>query len=182
MSTGSSLPHEDSSCSNSISSPECHPWSPSADDDAVFIQPASPTLPVITVEAQIQQPRIVKDVTNKKERRRTQSINTAFSDLRCCIPNVPTDTKLSKIKTLRLAISYIQYLMQQLNDDRYSMVIPDQRSFHDQNSFYQFTRRGMTEQLFVARGLKRGYPAKVSHIPFSSITSVVFCFFRLSFN
>nr|SVF01466.1 Hand [Limnogonus franciscanus] len=48
---------------------------------------------------------------NKKERRRTRSINNAFADLRDCIPNVPADTKLSKIKTLRLATSYICYLM-----------------------------------------------------------------------
>lgn len=43
--------------------------------------------------------RVVKRRTtaNKKERRRTQSINTAFSDLRECIPNVPPDTKLSKV-------------------------------------------------------------------------------------
>ena len=54
---------------------------------------------------------------NKKERRRTQSINTAFAALRGCIPNVPSDTKLSKIKTLRLATSYISYLMDVLNKD-----------------------------------------------------------------
>ncbi|GAB6028069.1 Heart- and neural crest derivatives-expressed protein 2 [Chamberlinius hualienensis] len=54
---------------------------------------------------------------NKKERRRTLSINTAFSDLRDCIPNVPSDTKLSKIKTLRLATSYISYLMDILAKD-----------------------------------------------------------------
>ncbi|XP_050039229.1 heart- and neural crest derivatives-expressed protein 2-like isoform X1 [Dermacentor andersoni] len=48
---------------------------------------------------------------NRKERRRTQSINNAFAELRECIPNVPADTKLSKIKTLRLATSYIAYLM-----------------------------------------------------------------------
>uniref|UniRef100_A0A8C7U152 Heart- and neural crest derivatives-expressed protein 1 n=1 Tax=Oncorhynchus mykiss TaxID=8022 RepID=A0A8C7U152_ONCMY len=30
----------------------------------------------------------------KKERRRTESINTAFTELRECIPNVPVDTKL----------------------------------------------------------------------------------------
>ncbi|XP_052793117.1 heart- and neural crest derivatives-expressed protein 2-like [Mya arenaria] len=47
---------------------------------------------------------------NRKERRRTVSINNAFSNLRGTIPNVPSDTKLSKIKTLRLAISYISYL------------------------------------------------------------------------
>lgn len=57
--------------------------------------------------------RVVKrrNTANKKERRRTQSINNAFADLRDCIPNVPADTKLSKIKTLRLATSYIGYLM-----------------------------------------------------------------------
>ena len=38
--------------------------------------------------------------SNKKERRRTQSINAAFSSLRDCIPNVPCDTKLSKVETL----------------------------------------------------------------------------------
>ncbi|XP_060808303.1 heart- and neural crest derivatives-expressed protein 2 isoform X1 [Amyelois transitella] len=94
--------------------------------------------------------RVVKRRTtaNKKERRRTQSINTAFSDLRECIPNVPPDTKLSKmvrkrsqsintafsslrqripnvlpdtkmtkIKTLRLATSYISYLLKVLETD-----------------------------------------------------------------
>ena len=55
--------------------------------------------------------------SNKKERRRTQSINNAFSSLRDCIPNVPCDTKLSKIKTLRLATSYIDYLMTLLNSE-----------------------------------------------------------------
>ncbi|XP_073999152.1 heart- and neural crest derivatives-expressed protein 2-like isoform X2 [Rhodnius prolixus] len=57
--------------------------------------------------------RVVRRRTtaNKKERRRTQSINNAFAELRECIPNVPADTKLSKIKTLRLATSYIGYLL-----------------------------------------------------------------------
>lgn len=43
--------------------------------------------------------RVVKRRTtaNKKERRRTQSINSAFADLRDRIPNVPSDTKLSKV-------------------------------------------------------------------------------------
>lgn len=43
--------------------------------------------------------RVVKRRTtaNKKERRRTQSINSAFTFLRDCIPNVPSDTKLSKV-------------------------------------------------------------------------------------
>ena len=63
--------------------------------------------------------RVVKrrNTANKKERRRTVSINSAFGALRGCIPNVPTDTKLSKIKTLRLATSYIAYLMDVLKTD-----------------------------------------------------------------
>ncbi|KAF6217186.1 hypothetical protein GE061_001540 [Apolygus lucorum] len=63
--------------------------------------------------------RVVKrrNTANKKERRRTQSINNAFADLRDRIPNVPADTKLSKIKTLRLATSYIGYLMDVLEND-----------------------------------------------------------------
>ena len=65
-----------------------------------------------------QQPQGVG--SNKKERRRTQSINNAFASLRDCIPNVPCDTKLSKIKTLRLATSYIDYLMQLLNSENVS--------------------------------------------------------------
>lgn len=51
---------------------------------------------------------------NQKERRRTQNINIAFAELRRCIPNVPQDTKLSKIRTLRLATSYIGYLQEVL--------------------------------------------------------------------
>lgn len=54
---------------------------------------------------------------NKKERRRTQSINHAFCELRKHIPDVPCDTKLSKIKTLRLAISYISHLMATLEGE-----------------------------------------------------------------
>ncbi len=54
---------------------------------------------------------------NKKERRRTQSINNAFTDLRNSIPHVPVDTKLSKIKTLKLAAKYIEYLMDVLEQN-----------------------------------------------------------------
>lgn len=66
-----------------------------------------------------------RNTANRKERRRTQSINNAFADLRDCIPNVPADTKLSKIKTLRLAKSYISYLMRVLNSDDPDAVFSD---------------------------------------------------------
>lgn len=63
-----------------------------------------------------QEPK--KRVTaNKKERRRTQSINNAFADLRNRIPQIPQDTKLSKIKTLKLATDYIEYLMKVLQEN-----------------------------------------------------------------
>lgn len=73
---------------------------------------STPT-PTTTAPAAVRVVRVVKrrNTANKKERRRTMSINNAFSELRDCIPNVPADTKLSKIKTLRLATSYISYLM-----------------------------------------------------------------------
>ncbi|XP_002004096.3 heart- and neural crest derivatives-expressed protein 2 isoform X2 [Drosophila mojavensis] len=59
-----------------------------------------------------------RNTANKKERRRTQSINNAFSCLRERIPNVPSDTKLSKIKTLKLAILYINYLVGIIDGDQ----------------------------------------------------------------
>lgn len=64
-------------------------------------------------------PRVFKRrvSANKKERRRTQSINTAFSDLRTAIPSVQPDTKLSKIKILKLATRYIEYLIEILSKD-----------------------------------------------------------------
>ncbi|KAM8939103.1 heart- and neural crest derivatives-expressed protein 2 isoform 1-T1 [Pelodytes ibericus] len=65
----------------------------------------------------LQRPVKRRGTANRKERRRTQSINSAFAELRECIPNVPADTKLSKIKTLRLATSYIAYLMDLLAKD-----------------------------------------------------------------
>ncbi|XP_053505210.1 heart- and neural crest derivatives-expressed protein 1-like [Ictalurus furcatus] len=46
----------------------------------------------------------------RAERRRSASLNTAFAELRELIPHVPADTKLSKIKTLRLATGYIAHL------------------------------------------------------------------------
>lgn len=91
--------------------------------------------------------KIVQRVkANKKERRRTQSINQAFNELRKHIPDVPSDTKLSKIKTLRLAISYINHLMQTLEsaDDGSDQAIdsanplPVQAASHSQQTSEKF--------------------------------------------
>ena len=163
MST-SSLSQEDSCCTNSISSPESNVWSP-CNEDAVFLQPISPTLPVIKASVASRLQHIECNIPNKKERRRTQNINTAFADLRGCIPNVPTDTKLSKIKTLRLAISYIQHLMQQLNDERYHMVLGANAQFNGFPSFYQHPARvAAPEKVSSTRRGKRAHSDMVSEL------------------
>ncbi|VDN56718.1 unnamed protein product [Dracunculus medinensis] len=37
-------------------------------------------------------------------------MNLAFAKLQQCVPHIPKDQKLPKIKTLRLAVRYIQHL------------------------------------------------------------------------
>ncbi|GBO31581.1 Transcription factor 15, partial [Araneus ventricosus] len=56
------------------------------------------------------EPIIQRTVANARERNRTSSVNVAFSLLRTHIPTEPKDRKLSKIETLRLAVSYIKHL------------------------------------------------------------------------
>ncbi|KXJ23934.1 heart- and neural crest derivatives-expressed protein 2 [Exaiptasia diaphana] len=70
-----------------------------------------------------RKPKTFKPATSKKERKRTQNINAAFAELRKHIPNVPSDTKLSKIKTLKLAMSYIHHLEFQLDGEEQCGVL-----------------------------------------------------------
>ncbi|KAL4222062.1 Pancreas transcription factor 1 subunit alpha [Mactra antiquata] len=52
-----------------------------------------------------------RKAANMRERRRMKSINDAFDSLRKCIPVTESvDRKLSKVDTLKLAMSYISYL------------------------------------------------------------------------
>lgn len=60
-----------------------------------------------------------------KNTKRSETINKAFSAVKECIPNVSNDTKLSKIQTLRLAISYMRFLMSCLGDHRFLMLMDD---------------------------------------------------------
>ena len=62
--------------------------------------------PPILYEMGNNQQRVIANV---RERKRTQSLNSAFSTLRQMIPSLPSD-KLSKIQTLKLASRYIQFL------------------------------------------------------------------------
>lgn len=66
--------------------------------------------------ASVEVTEVPRGTANRKERKRTLTMNSAFAELRDHIPNVPPDTKLSKIKTLRLAISYIKFLMEILEE------------------------------------------------------------------
>uniref|UniRef100_A0A0R3RTU8 BHLH domain-containing protein n=1 Tax=Elaeophora elaphi TaxID=1147741 RepID=A0A0R3RTU8_9BILA len=48
--------------------------------------------------------------SNRKERRRNEEMNLAYARLQRCVPHIPHDQKLAKIKTLRLATLYIKHL------------------------------------------------------------------------
>ncbi|XP_049530441.1 heart- and neural crest derivatives-expressed protein 2-like isoform X2 [Anopheles darlingi] len=101
-----------------------HHTSPASSSSSAASSSPSSALLSSTVEAVpgngVPIVRVVKrrNTANKKERRRTQSINSAYTSLRDRIPNVPNDTKLSKIKTLRLAISYIAHLLAVVNGNQ----------------------------------------------------------------
>ena len=53
---------------------------------------------------------------NNRERKRMHTVNAAFDDLRDLVPTYPSNRKLSKIETLRLACAYIEDLAQLLRD------------------------------------------------------------------
>ncbi|XP_048869707.1 protein lyl-1 [Brienomyrus brachyistius] len=62
-------------------------------------------------------PKLARRVfTNSRERWRQQNVNGAFSELRKLIPTHPPDKKLSKNEILRLAMKYINFLVQLLHD------------------------------------------------------------------
>ena len=51
-----------------------------------------------------------RDAANIKKRRRNFCISEAFDLLRNTIPNLPKDTKVSKLQILHIAIDYIKFL------------------------------------------------------------------------
>ena len=55
-----------------------------------------------------------------RERRRMQSINDAFEGLRTHIPTLPYEKRLSKVDTLRLAIGYIGFLAEMVENDAHA--------------------------------------------------------------
>lgn len=68
-----------------------------------------------------------------RERRRMQSINEAFEGLRTHIPTLPYEKRLSKVDTLKLAISYIHFLSELLKKDKNgndTSLNPIQKNIH----------------------------------------------------
>ena len=72
--------------------------------------------------------RAQRDAANVRERRRMNTINGAFEGLRCRIPLVGHERKLSKVDTLRLAIQYIQQLSELVQQT--SHMAPEYNSHH----------------------------------------------------
>ncbi|XP_055309697.1 protein twist-like [Sitodiplosis mosellana] len=60
-------------------------------------------------------------MANVRERQRTQSLNEAFASLRKIIPTLPSD-KLSKIQTLKLASSYIDFLYEVISTNEITFL------------------------------------------------------------
>lgn len=52
-----------------------------------------------------------RKAANTRERKRMHTVNSAFDQLRELVPTYPSNRKLSKIDTLRLACTYIQDLV-----------------------------------------------------------------------
>lgn len=63
-----------------------------------------------------EQKKIRRMQANKRERKRMHTVNEAFDDLRDLVPTYPSNRKLSKIETLRLACAYIQDLAKLLTE------------------------------------------------------------------
>ncbi|XP_071112547.1 achaete-scute complex protein T4-like [Haliotis cracherodii] len=63
-----------------------------------------------------QKPPHLVQRRNARERRRVQAVNGAFSRLRKHVPYEPKHKRLSKVKTLRVAIDYIRQLEDMITD------------------------------------------------------------------
>ncbi len=62
-------------------------------------------------------PAPVVERRNARERKRVEGVNSAFTKLRALIPYKNRHKRLSKVKTLNIAIDYIRSLEQVLKDD-----------------------------------------------------------------
>jgi musculin (activated B-cell factor-1) len=61
--------------------------------------------------------KVPRNAANERERTRMRVLSKAFGRLKLTLPWVPPDTKLSKLDTLRLAMSYIGHLQKTVEED-----------------------------------------------------------------
>ena len=77
---------------------------------------------IITKDGKRKRKRIItldqRKAANVRERRRMVTVNGAFEKLRQRIPTLPYEKKLSRIETLRLAVSYIQFMSELLSEQQ----------------------------------------------------------------
>jgi len=76
---------------------------------------------------------IQRHAANERERSRMRVLSKAFSKLKTTLPWVPSDTKLSKLDTLRLASSYIAHLKQILDGNEDEVVCTQSTNIHPLN-------------------------------------------------
>uniref|UniRef100_A0A914XE39 BHLH domain-containing protein n=1 Tax=Plectus sambesii TaxID=2011161 RepID=A0A914XE39_9BILA len=65
--------------------------------------------------------RVRRQAANARERKRMNSLNTAFDQLRCVLPELDSGRKLSKYETLQMAQQYIDSLAAILNKPSISL-------------------------------------------------------------
>ena len=75
---------------------------------------------VLTTDGRRKRRRIIthdqRKAANVRERKRMHYLNEAFDDLRQRVPTFAYEKKLSRIETLKLAVSYIQFMNEMLGD------------------------------------------------------------------
>ena len=74
-----------------------------------------------------------RHAANERERSRMRVLSKAFSKLKTTLPWVPSDTKLSKLDTLRLASSYIAHLKQILDSEEEEVTSNNPSTIHPLN-------------------------------------------------
>ena len=88
------------------------------------------------LEAQSEEERAqMRDCANVRERARTKDLNTAYGKLRQSVPTLPSD-KLSKIETLKLAVNYLMFLKNTLNQN---VPLPAGHDLHMSFKMYRVT-------------------------------------------
>nr|KAG5709610.1 hypothetical protein BaRGS_001660 [Batillaria attramentaria] len=73
---------------------------------------------------------------NARERRRVQAVNSAFIRLRKHVPYEPRHKRLSKVKTLRVAITYISHLQDLIRDHDRRVATARSNNNHSHNHYH----------------------------------------------